>query len=189
MSDLIYYVLFTSITHALVNIVELGYFRLTVFVQRTYLTIKRRWSPLKANRESVLEMRSMLPASFSPSEEISTEYCESLLMLSWSIMFSSALPIVSVLLTVVFLARCRLLLHHMLVLRSSMLPHYLNTYLHWLLVLKFVIATAVFSNATILAFVSKNAEYRGKNLAFTDDLQASSSQNRRRPITMFFECR
>jgi hypothetical protein len=74
----------------------------------------------------------------------------------------------------------------MLVLRSSMLPHYLNTYLHWLLVLKFVIATAVFSNATILAFVSKNAEYRKKNLAFTDDLQASSSQNRRRPIVMFF---
>jgi len=54
----------------------------------------------------------------------------------------------------------------------------MNIASHWLIVLKIVIAAAVFTNATILAFVSKNIEIDNKSnkeLAFSSDLQASFS--------------
>ena len=177
MNDLIYYVLFASVAHAIVNLVEMGYFRLGVFIQYVYSSIKRRWNILHVNHEPsrprVLELHTILPTTYYPSEGISCEYSDCLLMLSWSILFSSAFPIVSVILTIVFLARCRLLLHCMLVLRSNMLPQDMNSSSHWLMVLKFVIVTSVFTNATILAFVSKNAEYKKTSLLFSSDSQAS----------------
>ena len=177
MNDLIYYVLFISVTHAIVNLVEMGYFRFGVFIQHAYSSLKLRWGKLHANQQTsqprVLELHTILPTTYNPSEGIGSEYCECLLMLSWSILFSSAFPIVSVVLTIVFLARCRLLLHCMLVLRSNMLPQDMNTSSHWFMVLKFVIVTSVFTNATILAFVSKNAEFQKLSLAFSSDSQAS----------------
>ncbi len=178
MNDLLYYVLFTSISHSIVNLVEIGSFRLVFVIQRTFLSIKRQWNKFQNNQDTsqprVLELHTKLPASYLPPEGISCEYCECLLMLSWSILFSSALPIVSIVLTIVFIARCRLLLHYMLVLRSNLQPHNLNTSSHWVMILKIVIATSVFTNATILAFVSKNADYRKNSLLFSNDLQASA---------------
>jgi hypothetical protein len=116
MNDLLYYVLFTSISHSIVNLVEISSFRLVFVIQRTFLRIKRQWSKFQNNQDTsqsrVLELHTKLPASYLPPEGISCEYCECLLMLSWSILFSSALPIVSLVLSIVFLARCRLLLQY-----------------------------------------------------------------------------
>jgi hypothetical protein len=181
MNDLTYYCIFMSIVHVIVNILEMGYSRIFVSLQRSILSIKSRWSKLQADGVStqarVLTMQSNLPTSYSPPEGISTEYRECILMLSWGTLFASAFPLVSVVLTIAFLMRCRLLLHCMLVSRTHLSPHYTDSSSHWMKVLKFIIVSAVFTNATILAFVSKNAEYNGTDngLAFADDIQASPS--------------
>ena len=177
MNDLIYYVMFISIVHTIVNFVEMGYFRFVVVFQRSWLRLKGRFFTSQADQTSsqarVLSVQSNLPSSYTPSEGISSEYCECLLMLCWGLLFAAAFPIASVILTIAFLARCRLLLHCMLASRTNLPPHYVNASSHWLMVLKFVIAAAIFTNATILAFVSKNVEVRNSDLAFSDDLQAS----------------
>jgi hypothetical protein len=177
MNDLIYYVMFISIVHTIVNFVEMGYFRFVIVFQRSWLRFKGRFFTSQADQTSsqarVLSVQSNLPSSYTPLEGISSEYCECLLMLCWGLLFAAAFPIASVILTIAFLARCRLLLHCMLASRTNLPPHYVNASSHWLMVLKFVIAAAIFTNATILAFVSKNVEVRNSDLAFSDDLQAS----------------
>jgi len=180
MKDLIYYVMFVSITHTIVNVLEMGQYRFGVAFQRVMLRFNTLWKTLSSTSTSqsrVLQVQSNLPSSYQPTEEIGSEYCECLLMLSWGLLFASAFPIVSIVLTVAFLLRCRLLLHCMLVSRTRMSPHHMNIASHWLIVLKIVIAAAVFTNATILAFVSKNIEIdtSNKELAFSSDLQASFS--------------
>lgn len=171
--------MFISIVHTIVNFFEMGYFRFIVSIQRNILRLKSSWNKFQIDQTQsqtrVLAVQSNLPASYTPSEGISSEYCECLLMLGWGLLFAAAFPIASVILTIAFLARCRLLLHCMLASRTNMLPHFVNAASHWLMVLKFVIAAAVFTNATILAFVSKNVEVRHSALAFSDDLQASFS--------------
>jgi hypothetical protein len=179
MKDLIYYIMFVSITHTIVNVLEMGQYRFGVAFQRVMLrfnTLWKTWRSTSTFQARVLQLQSNLPSSYQPTEEIGSEYCECLLMLSWGLLFASAFPIVSIVLTVAFLLRCRLLLHCMLVSRTRMLPHHLNTDSHWYIVFTIVVAAAVFTNASILAFVSKNIDIKSnKDLAFSSDLQASFS--------------
>ena len=179
MNDLTYYCIFISLLHAIFNILEMGLSRIFGALQKAVLSLKSRLNRLQAVQASaqsrVLEVQSNLPTSYSPPEGISSEYRECMLMLSWGTLFASAFPVVSTVLTIAFLMRCRLLLHSMLVSRTHLSPHYTDTSSHWMKVLKFIIVSAVFTNATILAFVSKNAKYNGTDgeLAFADDIQAS----------------